>query len=56
MHVERAPASSRLTRSAFEIPRMDCAAEERLVRIALDGAGEVRSPELPRPLLRHRAP
>ncbi len=35
MHVERAPASSRLTRSAFEIPRMDCAAEERLVRIAL---------------------
>ena len=31
-----------LRRSVFRVPRMDCAAEESLVRTALDGADGVR--------------
>ncbi len=31
-----------MNRSAFTIPKMDCAAEEQLVRMALDGVGGIR--------------
>ena len=33
----------RLTKTVFAVPQMDCAAEERLIRMALAGQDDVRS-------------
>lgn len=44
-HVYRAAVLSAVNRTRFNIPRMDCAAEERLVRMAVEGHENVRRME-----------